>query len=253
VTDEQQGQEISGGGEAVVRDSLPGRFWAMVVAPREASKAIAARPAWLVAGLVYIVVIAVYAGLTIHVTMPENAEYQLDNAVSQEQADLLQERIESMRHPSLTSRVGWGLLSGIGAWLFGVLLPGLIYHPFLRLSNGQGRLPQTIGVVSWASLVASTFSSALKLVLVLGKGTSEAAGTGLVLLFPDARVGSIEYTVLALFGDVFIWWQIALFVIGFAVVHRLSLRAAATVTIALAIVGGLIMVGFQAIGSRMGG
>jgi hypothetical protein len=235
------------------RDNLLERFWGLIVAPGRTSAAIALRPSWVLASLLLFLVSTVFSALTLHILGPEQLELQLESAVSDEQIQAITEQIEEMRDPGLAMRLVLGVMSGIGAWLFVALLPGLIYHPFLRLSEGTGQLAQTLGVACWASLVAYTLKYALTLVLVLGKGTVMGVGTGLVLLAPDARYGSTLFLALSIFGDVFVWWQTVLFAIGFAVVHRLPLRRAATVTVALAVLAGLIMLGFQSIASRLGG
>ncbi|MFO7654502.1 MAG: YIP1 family protein [Candidatus Krumholzibacteriia bacterium] len=235
------------------RDSLLLRFWSLIVAPTRACVAIAQRPAWGVAAVALLVVSALYTGSVLHIIGPEQIEQQIESAGSDEAAMAMAGQLDRMRDPGPGMRIVIGLAAGVGALLFAVVLPGLVFQLFFRLSEGRGRMAQTFGVVAWTALVASTISYGLRALLILGRGSGEGVATGLALLVPDAPSDSPLFLALNMFGDVFIWWQVALMVIGFAVVHALPLVRSAVVTIAVSVLGGLMILGVQVISARLGG
>jgi hypothetical protein len=236
-----------------VRDNLVGRFWALIVAPGQASAAIAARPAWVVGGIALIAVTAIFFGLILHIFEPEQIEFQLERATSDELANELNARLADAQSPTPSRRITMGVLYGCGVFLVGIVLPALIFHLFFRVSGGKGRATQSLGVVAWATLVTSTAKYVVMTPLVLSQETFRGIGTGLVLLVPDASPDSTLYLALNTLGDFFVWWQIALFAIGFAAAHAMPLRRSAVITIAVGALGGVIMLGFQVISMRLAG
>ncbi|MEZ4386677.1 MAG: YIP1 family protein [Candidatus Krumholzibacteriia bacterium] len=225
--------------------SLGERVSDVFVAPVRAMRAVAVRPAWWLPALLAFLVVGLFTLANVQQLMTAQMEARLETATSQ-QAAAIEQQLEMFADPPVWLRV----LTAVGAGL-GVVVSGLIFalvcHLFLRLSEGQGRLGQSVGVVFWAGLIAYGLKTILGWIVLVATGSVRATGLTAAALLPDANQQSVGVVVANLLGDPFAWWMLAVIALGMAVCHRLQVSRAAVVIVATYLLLGAVMVGLTLI------
>lgn len=228
-----------------VRESLGERIPLLITNPTRAFEAIQRRPAWWLPGLILIGLMVTYMALNCHLILPASMD-AADAPAAQRAA--MEKQIEMFSDPPTWLRVVIGLSTGLGVWVM-VLVFGLIYHLFLRLSEGKGSVGQSLGVVYWAGLVPYGLKTIVGWAILVATGSvTGAQATGLAFLVRDQGQKSVVYQLATWFGDAFAIWGTVLTIIGFAVVHRLPRRRAAIVTVAVYVLLAAVMIGISALG-----
>ncbi|MBD3220709.1 hypothetical protein GF314_05660 [bacterium] len=232
--------------------TLGERISDVIVAPVRAMTATAERPMWWAPALLVFVVMFLYTALNAHLLMPAQTEMQLENAPAG-QVEMLEEQLELFRDPPIWLRILSGLGAGFGVTILGGLVFALITHMFLKLSEGEGRLGQSVGVVFWAGLIAYGLKPIISWVILLATGSVHAAGLTVASLLPDPDPGSVTYVLASMFGDPFVWWMIGVVAIGMAIAHRMTFGRATTVVVATYLLLSAILVGFTLVGQAVSG
>ncbi len=253
MTEPQGGfEQTPTGPVAAAPPALLDRVVKVFVAPSAAMGEVAERPAWLFPLALVCLTVWLFTSVSLHVIMPEQLERQLAFAEGA-RADALEQQLDMFSEPAAWLRVLVGLGSGLSATLFAILVPGLLLHLFLRLSEGQGTLRQTLGVVSWAGLIAYGLRSLLSWIIVIVTGSGAHAGLTAATLMPDADPSSIGYVAANLFGDPFVYWMLWVILIGVVRMHRLATSRAATVIVATYVLLSAVTIGFSLLGQALGG
>jgi hypothetical protein len=222
--------------------SLAQRFGDLVTAPTRAMADVALRPAWGLPMLLIFALMAVYTMATMHIIMPEQSEAMIE-IYPPEMQDQAYAEIDKLTDPSPAQRIFQGLQSGLGIVLFAIMVPALLHHLFSRLSGGEGRLKQTLGVVYWSSLIVFGLKTVLAWIVVVVTGTGRWAGLSAQALLADQSPFNPLSVVASLFGDPFFYWTLWLVVVGLATVHRLSLGKAGIVVGAVHVLLSAMLVG----------
>jgi hypothetical protein len=232
--------------------SLGERISDVIVAPVRAMTATAERPMWWAPALLVFVIMFLYTALNAHHLMPAQTEMQLENAPAG-QVEMLEEQLELFRDPPIWLRVLSGLGAGFGVTILGGLIFALITHMFLKLSEGGGRLGQSVGVVFWAGLIAHGLKPIVSWIILVTTGSVTAAGLTAASLFADPDPGSTAYVLASVLGDPFAWWMIGVVAIGMAIAHRMTFGRAATVVVATYLLLSAILVVFALVGQAVSG
>lgn len=223
----------------------------LLINPRAAMQAVAARPAVFLALLLVFVLMTMFMAANVHILMPEQAEWQLDDAPAA-QIEALEKQIDMFSDPPVWLRLGVGLGTGFSIALFTVLVPGLLLHLFLRLSEGQGSLRQTLGVVSWAGLIPYGLRTVLSWIIVIVTGSGRQAGLTLASFLAEPNQRSVSYVAANMYGDPFIWWMLWVIVLGVMQAHRLAWGRAFGVTVATYALLSVVPLGFTLLGQAFG-
>jgi hypothetical protein len=231
--------------------SLGDRIVKVFVAPTVAMREIAVRPAWLVPlGLVWLLV-WLYTAANLHIILPEQTERQIAHAPDA-QVEMLYQQLDMFSDPPAWLRVLMGLGSGLSAAVFAILLPGLILHLFLRLSEGAGTARQTLGVVCWAGLIAYGLRTLLSWIIVAVTGSGVHAGLTAASLMPAGNPASLGHVIANLYGDPFVYWMLWVILLGVMQVHRLAFNRALTVIVATYVLLSAVPIGFTLLGQVIG-
>ncbi len=250
---EQTGAAPGAGGDgAPPAQGLSDRYVQVIVAPAAAMRAVAERPAWLAALGVIFLLLTLYTAINVHTLVPEQTEWQLAHAPAA-QIEALERQIELFSDPPAWLRVVAGLGSGFSVALFAVLVPGLLLHLFLRLSEGQGSLRQTLGVVSWAGLTAYGVRTLLSWIIVILTDSGRRAGLTLASLLPEPNPQSVGYMLANLYGDPFAYWMLWVIVLGAMQTHRLAFGRALVVIAATYVLLSAVPIGFTLLGQTLSG
>jgi len=237
----------------VAEASLWERVPLVVTSPLEVFARVKRRPGWWLPGLLILVLVGLYTAVNLHTVMPENLERQLATADGGTQREMLEKQLDLFSDPPPWLRLVSGFGAGIGAWLM-LLIPGLIYHLFLKLSEGKATVGQTLGVTYWAGLIPFGVKTVLSWVLLVLTGSVAAAqATGVAALLGDRDPQSLPFLLAAFFGDAFMIWYLVLLVLGFALVHGVSRQRAAVVTIATYVLVSAVQITLTLLGQAMGG
>ncbi len=162
---------------------------------------------------------------------PEQLEMSKDSKLMQMiPQDVREQQYEQALHPSPLMRAAQAVQGSLLV-IIQTLLLGLLLGLFAKLSGGQGRVVQGMGVVAWSSLVPMVLGPLVTLPIILQTESFFGTTIGLAALLPDADPASLSYKLLYMFGDFFTWWGVALLVIGFRRVYGLGATAAAVTVI----------------------
>jgi hypothetical protein len=232
--------------------SLAERFWDVFAAPRRAMDAVAVRPAWAIPFVVLMLLMVLYTMANVHILIPEQSEMALEH-VSGEAAVGLEQQIEMFSDPPMWLRVVAGLGAGLTVVVFSILLPGVILHLFLKLSGGRGQVGQTLGVLFWAALIPYGLRTLLGWIVVVASGSGKLAGLTAASLMPNPNPQSLGYVIANLYGDPFMYWMLAVSILGLAIGHKIDLARSAIVTVATFVLLSTIPIGFTLVGQVVAG
>ncbi|MBU8869424.1 MAG: YIP1 family protein [Gemmatimonadales bacterium] len=208
-------------------DGFLGRLIDLVVKPGRLMVHVEAVPRWWQAGLLLFLLMAAFSWLIMPVSGPEQMELMRDSKLGQlmppgEWEKAYAEALD----PDPTKRILQSLGAGLSTWVM-VLVLSFVLGFFARMSGGQGSFKQALGVVHWASLIPFGMVVIIKAPLILMTESLMQVNIGLAALLPDADPGSVLFQILVTYGDFFNWWGLAILVIGFRQVFRMSSGAAA--------------------------
>ncbi len=232
--------------------SLTDRMVAVVTAPRRAMAALQDRPAWLVPAAAIFVLMVLYTAVNMHILMPAQTEMQIEHA-SAEQVEILEQQLDMFSDPAPWLRLLMGLGAGLSVVLFTLLVPGLLLHLFLRLSEGKGELRHTLGVICWAGLIPYALRTVLSWVVLVIFGSTRAAGLTLTMFMPDPNPQSMAYVAAGIYGDPFMYWMLYVVVLGIATVHKLTVARSAIVVAATYLLLSAVPVGMAMLGQMVSG
>lgn len=231
--------------------NLGERITDVFVAPTRAMRAVADRPAWWLPALISFLVVAVFTLVNVQQVTIAQLEGQLETA-SGPQVEALEQQLSLFEDPPAWLRVFSGLGGGVGVVLGGLIF-ALVCHLFIRLSEGQGRLGQSVGVVFWAGLIVYSFKTLLTWVVLVVTGSVTASSLTLAAVVGDGNPQSVPTMLGNLLGDPFVWWMLYVVMVGMAVAHRMAFNRAATVVVATYLLLVAIMTGFGLLGTLMSG
>ena len=212
-------------------DTVPARLTVLIMHPARLMAAVAERPRWFVAGLLLVIVVALYSAVTLTISGPEQPELMRDSRFLSALPDgAWQQQYDDALDPTPLKRLTTGLGAGVSSWVM-TLVFGAVLALFARLSTGKGTFKQTVGVVSWAALLPFGGGSLIKLPLVLLQESAVRVSIGLGAFAQGLDAHSFTYQALVTYGDFTSWWGLAVIVVGLQQVHGLQRGPAVTITL----------------------
>jgi len=203
--------------------NLPGwkRFLGLYFSPGEVFRSLSTRPDWLLPCLV-VTMISVASGWLLwpRVILPEQVRR------IEQRENLTDEQRETMlaRAHGTGAYVFAVVGSGLGAIVLLLAVSGVVHLTGTFILGGSARFKHSLGIASYASLV-SIPGAVVKIPLMLHEKTVQVQ-TGLGLLCSEEAERSFSCRFLDRF-DLFTLWQLALVVLGTAIVFKSSTKKAA--------------------------
>ncbi len=221
-----------------------GRILGIFSSPKETFESIDQKPTWLVPFLITVLIAIGLNFLVMDIGIQDQIAKMEAMGTPPEQIEMVETQMQGpMRYiqivaiPIVTLAI-WAILSGI--LLFGST----------TILGGNAKFKKVFSVVAWSSLV-SLLGGIIKTLLILSKQTVHGVSTSLAILLPTPGLAdrpSVFYRVLSKI-DIFIVWQLLLWMIGLAVINRFTTKKAANFVIPLWILWILVSV---ALGSVLG-
>ena len=225
-----------------MNESVFVRFVTIVTDPAATMNVVREHPRWAAAALAVVIMVAVYAGATMHITGPEQVDLmqitRFAEMLGPEQIDEMYAQFDEI---TATDRLMSGLQAGFGP-LFALFVATLVYMLFGKLAGGEGSFRQVLGVIMWANVVGMGLNSLVKLPIVLAKGSSLDVALGPAILAAGRGPTDALFQLLSLF-DLFTVWSVVLVVLGFESVHGFARNKAVTV-----VVGAYLLMSFTMFG-----
>jgi len=234
-----------------MKDSALARLAGVLISPGRTFQVIAARPGWVVALVVLIVVSAVGAYLvTERIDMADAMREQMAKQ-GQQLSDAELERMAGIQ-----SKVGLGC--AVAAPPIGYLIMALVFMVAFNIIGGEVKFPTSFSV-SLHALMPAVVKSLLVIPVVLPRTsldveTVQSGGliaSNLAFLAPEGT----SLPLLTLLGsfDLFSLWTVALLAIGYRIAAGVSKNHAALTVVVVWLVYVLGKVGLAALGSAFGG
>jgi hypothetical protein len=237
-----------------MEDSSVGRLLGALVAPGKTFRAIAERPTWAVA-LIVLAVLGAGLGILVNVRtdqrqMIEKQMAKFGQNVTEKQLD---EAVERAEHPSPLLRA-ISIVTGLIGQAIGYLLPAFLFWVFFKLTGSEMPFKSSFSTYLHAS-VPLAIAILLSLPVILSRPSVQPVDmlTGGLLasspaFFLPAGTSPMVKAALTTF-DVFNLWSLALCIVGYRIVARVSTAVAASATVVLWLLGmGLRVAGASFLG-----
>lgn len=230
------------------------RIAGVLFAPAETFQEIVRRPDVL-GPLLFILVIGYLTTAVVMQKMDLTAlnEQQVEQ-MRKQNPDMSDDQIAQMERMTgaFTKVVGWVMPLLTVAWY--ALMAAVLLFAF-KMMGGQGTFNQAFSVTlyAWMPMV---LLSILTAIIVLARGTFDPVTAATLVksnpaFLVDMKEQPILFSLLGSF-DLFTIWMIALLIIGFSTMARVSRAKAAAIVISLWLVAIVVKLGFAALGaSRM--
>lgn len=199
------------------------RFLGTFLDPGRTFRAIAAKPIWVDALIVLLIVIVLYNYLIAPIMQNDTLKLLEDNAAK------LKDKWGEERYNQALERLKSGsrfLSAGIIApvtYLIGLLFSALIVMGMGRLLSTQGSYLQVFSLLVHASFVDKVLGNGLRLLLILSRNSVMQTSTGLAIFFPTLEITSPAYVVLSQV-DFFQLWLFGIFGLGLAFAFKLDVK-----------------------------
>lgn len=213
-------------------DSFGVRLADMFRSPGRLMDKIGRRPAWWSPGLLIFLIMVGFTWEITPVAAPERLEMMRDSKLMQmmPEADF-QKQYEAALNIPPARRILEAIGAGFTTWLT-VIVFAFILGFFARMSGGQVKFKQALGIVSWGAVPLFGIAALVKLPLILQTESVYRVSIGLAALAPGDDPTSTLKQVLMTYGDFFTWWGLVLVIIGFVRVFRMD-RGPAVLSVVL--------------------
>ncbi len=203
------------------------RFQGVFASPKKTLEAVAAKPVWVDALVILLVVMAAYAYIISPIVQKESlAMFQnnprMEEKMGKERFDKL---IQSQANPAPGRRYLNSLVIGPVSSVIGFLISTLFLLIFGRMFATTGTYKDVLAVFLHASFIDKVLGNAVRLAIILTKKSVFQTSTSLVALFPKLTFGSPAYIVLGQF-DLFQIWMFGVLAFGLAAVFKVELKKA---------------------------
>jgi len=216
-------------------------------APRRTFEAIDQNPTWFVPFIIVVVFFLIFQMLTIDIQMDYRVEIM-------ETQDMPQERMEMAK----SQMQGPFKYVGVAVGPIGMLVVFLIFAALFYLAGnimigGDSSFKKVFAIVTWTGLIG-VVSITIMTLLILSKGTLHGVALDLSILLDTPAIGeekSVLYRVLSKF-DVFVIWEIVLYIIGLSVTYKSTVQKAAVPVLLLWAVWIIISVSLGGVFEQFG-
>lgn len=208
-----------------------GRAIGVFISPRETFESIDRKPTWLVPFIILSILVFILSLSVMDIMTKYQIELLETRDIPQEQMEVMKDRILG---PLKYINLAFYPLIFIIVWLFISLcfwLSGSV------VMGGDVKFKNIFSLVAWSGFVADWqgVGSIFKTILTKLKGTPHGVNTSLSIILPTPKIGetpSILYSFLSRF-DLFMLWQLAIWIVAISVVFRFSIKKSATMVLSL--------------------
>jgi hypothetical protein len=198
-------------------------------APRNAFEAIDKNPTWFLPFIIGVVFFLIFQFLTMDI----QTNYRLE--MMEARGDIPAEAMDAARAQMQGPVKYIGFVAGpIVMLIMIVIIAALFYVAGNIMIGGDTSFKHIFAMVNWAGLVGC-ISLIIMTLLIVNKGTMHGVALDLSILLDTPAVGeskSILYRILSKF-DIFVIWQIVLYIIGMSVAYKSSIQKAAVPILSL--------------------
>lgn len=209
-------------------------------APRQTFEAIDQQPNWLVPYIIGLIFFFIFMFLTIDIQMADRM------TLMEAQGRLTPEQMDAARSQMSGALKYVGFIVGPIVWLImWAIMAGLFYLAGNLTIGGDSSFKKVFAVVAWSSLIG-VISLILMTLLVISKGTTNGVGLDLTVLLDTPAIGEEKSTLYRIFSkfDVFVIWQIVLWIIGLSVTYKATIKKAAVPILSLWVLWIIVSVAF---------
>jgi hypothetical protein len=198
------------------------------VSPRETFESIDRKPDWVVPFVINVVFAVVVVLLTSSIRMEDQLAAMRAKDMPAETIQMVQNQMSGpMRYVNY-------IAVPIFIFIFWSLISGIFLFAGNTILGGNSRFWKLFSMIGWSSMVGLV-GGILNTAIIMMKKTALGVTTSLATLLPTPNVGekpSFLYRLLSQF-DLFMIWQVALWVIGFSVLYKVTKGKAASVVLTL--------------------
>ena len=217
-------------------------------APRQTFEAIDQNPTWFLPFIIGIVFFLIFQFLTVDMQM----DYRLE--LMEARGDIPQEQMELAKSQMQGPVKYIGYIAGPIVWLIMILIIAALFYVAGNLMiGGDSSFKKVFAIVAWTGLIG-VVSLIIMTLLILSKGTMHGVALDLSILLDTPAVGeekSILFRLLSKF-DIFVIWQIVLYIIGMSVTYKSTVQKAAVPILSLWALWIIISVAFGGFFEKFG-
>ena len=217
-------------------------------APRRTFEAIDQNPTWFLPCIIGIVFFLIFQFFTVDMQM----DYRLE--LMEARGDIPQEQMELAKSQMQGPIKYIGFIAGPIVWLIMILIIAALFYVAGNLMiGGDSSFKKVFAIVAWTGLIG-VVSLIIMTLLILSKGTMHGVALDLSILLDTPAVGeekSILFRLLSKF-DIFVIWQIVLYIIGMSVTYKSTVQKAAVPILSLWALWIIISVAFGGFFEKFG-
>jgi hypothetical protein len=239
-----QGAETPSTSEMSTMQKIIGIF----TSPRRTFEAIDQNPTWFLPYLIGIIFFLIFQFLTVDLQM----DYRLE--MMEARGDIPAEAMEAARAQMQGPVKYIGFVAGPIVWLIMIVIIAAIFYVAGNLMiGGDTSFKHLFAMVNWTGLIGC-ISLIIMTLLILSKGTIHGVALDLSILLETPAVGeekSVLFRILSKF-DIFVIWQIVLYIIGMSVAYKTTVQKAAVPILSLWGIWIIISVAFGGFFEQLG-
>ena len=214
--------------------------------PREALESINEKPTWLVPYVIIIVFFLFMMYMTLDIQMGDQMAGLEARDMSEQQMEAAKSQMQGpMRYAGFV--IGPIFMLGVNA-LFAACV---LLAANLMIGGQEIGFKKMFSLLMWTGLVG-IIGLLITTFLAIQKGTMVGVSMDLSILLPVVPAGetkSLMHHLLARF-DLFIFWQLALWVIGLSVMYKTTIQKAVVPVLSLWVIWVIVAVGFLTLAGK---
>jgi hypothetical protein len=203
------------------------RFQGVFASPKKTLEGLAAKPVWVDALLILLILVAVYTYIITPIIQTETvAMFQTNTKLMERMGkDRFEQFLKSQTNTSPGRRLTNSLAISPLTAAAGFLISSLFLLIFGRIVSTSGTYKEVLSVFLHANFINIFLGNAVRLLIILAKKSVFQTTTSLAMLFPRLPFGSPGYIVLSQL-DIFQLWMFGVLGYGLAAVFKVELKKA---------------------------
>ena len=217
-------------------------------APRRTFEAIDQNPTWFLPFIIGVVFFLIFQFLTVDL----QTDYRME--MMEARGDIPQEQMDVAKAQMQGPVKYIGFVAGPIVWLIMILIIAALFYVAGNLMiGGDTSFKKVFAIVAWTGLIG-VISFIIMTLLILSKGTMHGVALDLSILLDTPAIGedkSTLYRILSKF-DVFVIWEIVLYIIGMSVTYKATVKKAAVPILSLWALWIIVSVAFGGFFEQLG-
>ena len=216
------------------------KIMGIYTAPRQTFEAIDQQPTWFLPFIIGVVFFLIMQFFTVDIQMADRVAYM------EAQGDYSAEQMEAIRGQMQGPVKYIGFIAGPIVWLIMIVILAAIFYVAGNLMiGGDSSFKKVFAIVAWTGLIG-VISIIIMTALILSKGTTNGVGLDLSIFLDTPPIGEEKSTLFRLLSkfDIFVIWQIILYIIGLSVTYKATVKKAAVPILSLWALWIIITVAF---------